>query len=237
MHFANGEVVHLKGKRILSFLLLFLFVLSLLPAAAMAAGDKPVITEQPADVTAAVGTTASFTVTATGIDLQYQWYLRTAGTTTWKKISASTPSATTDTLRITAAASKNGNSYRCVVKNTAGSVTSEAATLTVLSVPAITSDPHDAVTAAGRTAVFTVEATGGGLAYQWYVKTPAGDWTALSSDSAATATLEIEAASTDNGNSYRCEVTNAVGTAVSGVATLTISPLGENETDPLPFTP
>ncbi len=88
-----------------------------------ASAVAPTITTQPAALTAAEGTTAAFTVTATGTGpLQYQW--RRGGT----PISGATSAAY---ITPTLSASDNGASFDVVVSNTVGSVTSAAATLTV----------------------------------------------------------------------------------------------------------
>src|SRR5438552_6014325 len=62
----------------------------------------------------------------------------------------------------------NGAQFTVVVSNTAGSVTSSAATLTVNSPPTITTQPASQTVTAGQTATFSVTATGTApLGYQW----------------------------------------------------------------------
>ncbi|MCR5306734.1 MAG: immunoglobulin domain-containing protein, partial [Oscillospiraceae bacterium] len=85
------------------------------------------ITAQPKSVTQAAGTTAKFTVTATGVDLNYQWQVYTSGA--WKDSSAE--GNKTATLSVAVIAARNGQKYRCVVTGANSSVTSSAATLTV----------------------------------------------------------------------------------------------------------
>ena len=86
------------------------------------------ITTQPANQTVTAGQTGSFSVTATGATpLNYQW--RKNGTAVSGAISSSyTTPATTS--------ADNGAQFTVVVTNTAGSVTSNAATLTVNPAPA-----------------------------------------------------------------------------------------------------
>lgn len=89
----------------------------------------PVITSQPQDITVKAGETATFTVVATGTDLTYQWERDTGkGFEKWGGIYGKSASFTTGVL------SKGGNGfkYRCIVSNSAGSVTSDSATLTVI---------------------------------------------------------------------------------------------------------
>ena len=89
------------------------------------ASTAPSISSQPASVTVPAGQSASFSVTASGTaPLQFQWQrngVNIAGAT-----------ASTYTLTTTTAAD-NGATFRAVVSNAAGSVTSNSATLTVLS--------------------------------------------------------------------------------------------------------
>ncbi len=91
----------------------------------------PSIVTPPAPQTVNAGATATFTVVASGTPpLNYQW----------RKNGADIPSATTDTLTINNVQAADATAYSVVVSNAAGSVTSHAATLTVV-------DPALAVTA------------------------------------------------------------------------------------------
>ena len=88
------------------------------------ASQAPSITTHPANRTVAVGQQATFSVVATGTQpLSYQWQ---RGTT-------NIAGATSPSFTITAAASDNGATFRAVVTNAFGSVTSNSATLTVTS--------------------------------------------------------------------------------------------------------
>ena len=62
----------------------------------------------------------------------------------------------------------DSGSYDVVVSNSAGSVTSSAATLTVANPPAITSQPQNRTVDPGVSATFSVSASGSApLSYQW----------------------------------------------------------------------
>ena len=89
---------------------------------------KPTITTQPKSQSVAAGKTVTFTVAAEGTGLSYQWQWSKDGTT-WTDCK----SAGYNTARFSfkATASLNGRQYRCIVKNSYGSVTSKAAKLTV----------------------------------------------------------------------------------------------------------
>ena len=182
---------------------------------------KPTITTQPKSVSVKAGSTATFSVTASGSDLSYQWQYRTSSADTWKN-SANT-GAKTATFPVKAESYRNGYQYRCVITNKAGSASSSAATLTVLTVPTIKTQPKSVNATAGSTAKFTVTASGGGLSYQWQYRTSSADtWKNSTITGAKTATLSVTAESYRSGYQYRCKVTNAAGTATSDAATLTV---------------
>src|SRR5262245_17531469 len=87
------------------------------------AASAPEITSQPSSVTATAGSTATFSVSASGTDpLSYQWKKNGTAIT-----GATSTSYTTPTLQ----SSDNGATYLVVITNPEGSVTSSAATLTV----------------------------------------------------------------------------------------------------------
>src|SRR6266581_1519973 len=101
-----------------------------------AAAVAPTITTQPVNQTVTAGQTATFTVTATGtVPLGYQWQKNGASIAGATAASYATPATTT---------SDSGSAFAVVVTNTAGTVTSSAATLTVNPAPvapAITTQP------------------------------------------------------------------------------------------------
>ena len=128
-----------------------------------AAAVAPTITAQPGNQTVTAGQAAAFTVVAAGTaPMSYQW--QKSGVNIAGAISASytTPATTT---------ADSGASFDVVVSNTAGTVTSAAATLTVNAAavaPTITTQPGNQTVTAGQTATFTVVATGTApLSYQW----------------------------------------------------------------------
>ena len=185
-----------------------------------ALASKPVITTQPKSVTATAGSTAKFTVAATGAT-SYQWQYRTSSTGSWYNSTAST--AKSATFTVTAETYRSGYQYRCKVTNSAGSVTSSAATLTVVSKPAITSHPKTTTAAEGATVNFTVKATGGSLTYQWYYRTSAsGTWTKCTGTGYNTATLSVKAVDYREGYQYRCLVKNSAGSIYTNNAALHI---------------
>src|SRR5437588_261516 len=123
----------------------------------------PTITTQPASQMVSAGQAATFTVAATGTaPLSYQWQRNGTAIGGATAASYTTPATT---------ASDSGAQFTVVVSNAAGSVTSNAAALTVnaaLVAPTITTQPASQTVSAGQTATFTVTASGTApLSYQW----------------------------------------------------------------------
>ncbi|HTL52488.1 MAG TPA: hypothetical protein VL860_07945, partial [Planctomycetota bacterium] len=113
------------------------------------------------------------------------------------------------------------STYRVIVTNSVGTVTSNSATLTVNpagTAPSITTQPSNQTVTAGATATFSVVASGSAtLTYQWQKGTTnIGGATSASYTTPATVTG-------DSGSTYRVIVTNGFGTATSNNATLTVN--------------
>ena len=90
--------------------------------------EVPKITSQPENATIQEGETATFTVTAAGIDLTYQWRIDRNDGKGFVAIEAANQAFYTTSV---ADKSCNGFQYQCVVSNSAGTVTSDTAVLTV----------------------------------------------------------------------------------------------------------
>lgn len=88
----------------------------------------PAITAQPADVTVQEGEKATIAVEASGDNIAYQWMIDRNDGNGWVAIEAAT--AATYTTPETSV-EDSGFRYKCIVKNEAGEVSSNAATLTV----------------------------------------------------------------------------------------------------------
>jgi len=92
--------------------------------------DKaPSITSQPSNTSIKVGNTATFSVTASGSNLTYQWYRWTPSNQNWVSISG----ATSRTYSVTTTAAMNNYWYYCAVSNYGNTVGSSYAQLTVYS--------------------------------------------------------------------------------------------------------
>ena len=100
----------------------------------------PTITTQPQDVEVKENETATFNVKVTGTEpLSYQWQQSTDNGKNWTNI-ASANAAEYTTGKTTM--DMSGTQYRCVVSNSAGSVTSNAVTLTVTALPEPEPEPE-----------------------------------------------------------------------------------------------
>src|SRR5205823_3033429 len=111
--------------------------------------------------------------------------------------------------------------FTVVVSNAAGSVTSNAAALTVNAAPVaptITTQPASQTVDRERAANFTVTATGTApLSYQWQK-----NGTAIGAATTASYTTSATTAA-DNGDQFTVGVSNAVGSVTSRPAALTVS--------------
>ena len=177
---------------------------------------KLAITKQPIDVTAAVGETVSFTLTATGAK-SYQWYYSQDAGKTWK--ASGMTGAATNKLSVPVTETRIGQRYRCAVTGTNGStVTSNAVMITAKL--AITKQPVDVTAAVGETVSFTVTATGA-KSYQWHYSQDAGKtWNASGMTGAATNKLTVPVTETRIGQKYRCVVTGTNGGTVTSNAVM-----------------
>ena len=179
--------------------------------------EKPTITQQPVNVSANIGQKATFTVKALKAT-SFQWYYRNPEIGTWTKVKNN---GTSSTYSLTVEKRHNRFQYRCLVSNSSGSVYSQTATLTVVYIPVITSQPQNVKVAEGETIKLNVVATNAD-SFQWfYRKTPEEEWTKVTRNSTS-AILSFTAAPRHNGYQYRCRVKNAYGTVYSGIATVTV---------------
>jgi gliding motility-associated-like protein len=175
-------------------------------AATLTVNTAPAITIQPANLTQCVGTNATFGVTATGAGLTYQW----------RKNGTNIGGATGSTYTINNINATHAGNYDVVITGTCGNLTSNAASLTVNTAPAITAQPANLVQCTTTNAVFSVTATGAGLSYQWRK-----NGTNIGGATGSTYTINNIVAG-DAGN-YDVVITGTCGNLTSNVATLTVN--------------
>lgn len=181
----------------------------------------PAITVQPQPLTVAQGAAASFSVTATGDALSYQW----------TRDLADIPGATNATLDLAGVTPVDAGQYGVVVQNLVGTATSDQVTLTVIAPPVITLHPTDLVVLRGETATFDALAEGTGLSYQWYQ-----DAAPLIGEDGNL--VAIPNANPINEGQYRLVVSNIAGSVQSDAAVLSVLiPPSTNEINTLVFQP
>jgi sugar lactone lactonase YvrE len=166
-----------------------------------------VITARPLSQNVTPGQSASFSVTATGPGLAYQWL----------KNGTAIAGATSATYTIPSAQAGDVGVY--TVRLTSGATTQTAsAELTVgaSAAIAITSQPSSLSIAPGQTAVFTVEAFGTGITYQWLKND-------VAIAGATASTYTIASAQANDAGSYTVRVTGGSGNVVSSPAVLTLN--------------
>ncbi len=197
----------------------------------------PAIVTQPADQTVTAPATATFNVTATGTTPSYQWQLSTDGGVTFNPVAGGPNTSTLAVVNTTLA--QSGQRYRVVVSNSAGSVTSSSALLTVLAAPiapAFTTQPLSQTILAGAAVTFTVVATGTPApTIQWRINgvnlvdgvQASGACAGATVAGAVTASLTLTAVPLAcNGAVFSALATNDVNPdAISNGATLTVNPL------------
>ena len=133
---------------------------------ALTSGAQPVITNQPASVTANFGAVAKFSCIATGTPpVSYQWFKENTPLTNGGNIFGSTNS----TLTLSNLYGGVTSAYSAVATDASTlTATSAVATLTVID-PAIVTPPADQVGHLGGSVAFSVTAVGtGALSYQWW---------------------------------------------------------------------
>lgn len=178
----------------------------------------PKITSQPVESVVCEGNTATFSVIASGNGLLYQWQMMASNGSEWGNIAG----ATSTTYTATAQLSASNNKYRCIVSGNCGSVTSNAATLTLATKPSITTQPTGVTVCEGMPATFSIVATGNALKYQWErMLNGDSNWVPITGYNSSSFTLPSVTTGTCQ---YRCIVSNGCGSSVtSNSATLWVN--------------
>ncbi|TDD75178.1 immunoglobulin domain-containing protein [Flavobacterium caseinilyticum] len=193
--------------------------------AALVVNQVVAITAQPPTTqTLCSGSTATFSVSAAGTGLNYQWKKGGTDLVNGSNVSG----ATTSTLTLANVTSSDAANYTVVVSGTAPctAVTSNISSLVVNQIVAVNTQPAPTQTVcSGTSASFNVVATGTGLTYQWRKGT-----TNLTNggtiSGATTATLTINpTVSGDAASDYNVVITGTVPCAplTSNNATLVIN--------------
>jgi len=171
----------------------------------------PSITTQPQAISLNIGQTANFSVSATGsAPLSYQW----------QKNGVNISGATSNTYSISNVQTSHAGTYRAVVSNDYGDVTTNGAALTVNTpptLPTIDTQPSPVTVNVGGIASFSVEASGTApLAYQWQKN-------GVNIPGAASMDYSINNVQASNAGMYRVVVSNSGGSVTSNAVQLTVS--------------
>jgi hypothetical protein len=181
-------------------------------------GNGPTISVQPTNQFVPLGSNATFTVVAAGSSLVYRWSQGGTPLNNGGRISG----ATSSVLSISSVVDADAASYSCLITNTGGSTNSAAATLTVVHLPIITTQPVSQVASNGITVAFHVVATGTLLNYRWNKNgtslTNGGDFSGVT-----TADLSIHVTSQTDEAIYFATVSNPAGSVTSSVAALKLN--------------
>ncbi|MDB6058112.1 MAG: Conserved repeat domain protein, partial [Verrucomicrobiales bacterium] len=161
----------------------------------------------PQNQSAAVGTSATFSVQAGGsAPINYQWL----------KNGATLATANGSSLIFPSVQPTDAGTYAVVVSNFFGSLTSSNAVLTVGFAPAISTQPVSQTVIQSNTLSFAVAASGTDpIAYQWKLN---GSAIAAATNSI----LTIASAQTTNNGSYSVIITNLFGSITSSNAALRV---------------
>ncbi len=181
--------------------------------------SSPVIASQPADAAACIGSSMSFSVSASGGALSYQW----------TKDGTALAGATNATLTINSVSAADAGVYTVSVRNSCGVTGSSVARGSIAPPPVITTQPVSQTV--GLNAVFSLSVTAAGsgtLQYQWKLN-------GANIPGATNATLTVSGTTKDNAGSYTCEVSSECGTATSNAATIVITSTSVVDAEQLGF--
>lgn len=174
----------------------------------------PSILSPPQDLAVELGAAATFAVSATGtLPLTYRWQRDGVDLIDGGRVAG----ATTPTLQLADVQVADEGLYRVRVANSAGSVTSPAARLTVLRPPEVVVPPTSQTVAAGSDLVLAVEVRGPGpYLYQWLRN-------GVPLDGAVGATLDLADLEAGQGGRYSVVVRNPFGAVESAPAVVRVT--------------
>lgn len=164
----------------------------------------PAIATPPISQAACLGSNATFSVSATGNGLSYQW----------KKNGTDITGATTQQYSVINLTAADTGLYAVLITGTCNTVT-DSAKLSLSDTLVISGQPVSQITCAGSPVSFCVIADGGNATYRWYKDTSMVAFGA--SDS-----LNILLPAISDSGSYYCVITSSCGNGTSQTATLSV---------------
>ena len=169
-----------------------------------------IIDRQPEDFYGDIGEAVSFSCEAHGTDLTYKWQVSTNGGRSWN--SSGADGSTTNTIygwSVTNA--RYGYMYRCKITDSSGNVVYTDPAAIIPKQLVITKHPENFAGTLGNTMLFSIEAKGSGLSYQWQFSTDGSSWYSSHVSGYNTPTLQLVQEDKHNGYYYRCKVTDSSG--------------------------
>jgi hypothetical protein len=198
--------------------------------ARLTVNTKPMVLSHPRDTSICPSLPVSFTVSAAGTGLLFQWQVNTGSG--WNNITAAGTAPlysgwNTATLALSSPQTAHDQfQYRCLVSGTCSpSVTSGTARLTLFRVPSISSQPVSNRLCEKGSGTFSLTASGTGLRYQWQ-RDSMGFWrdirasgTPMVFSNWTTAVLGVSNVQQANaGNQFRCVVSGTCSPAAQSNA-------------------
>lgn len=165
------------------------------------------ITKQPATYAyAKKGAKVSVKIAVSGDGLKYQWYVKNAGSSTYKK-----SSITTNTYSATMGSAAKNRKVYCVITDKYGKKV-QTKTFTLREAASVTMQPKSTTVKKNTTAKATVKASGDGLKYTWYIKNAGSS--KYTKSSITSATYSVKMTSKVKGRRVYCVVTDKYGNKV-----------------------
>lgn len=172
----------------------------------------PTISDQPDSVRVPPGADVTFTV-----GLAANTNAPGPFTYQWRFFGINIPGATSPTLTLTNVQTNLTGHYVVLIRNPHGAITSDVATLEVLTPPVIVSEPVGSTNLVGDSVSFSVHAIGStNLTYHWR-------FNGTNLPGVFTNTLTVDSVTVTNAGDYSVVISNLVGFAVSSNATLAVS--------------
>jgi hypothetical protein len=175
-------------------------------SATLTVNQNVLVSSAPVSITNCPGTTASFSVSASGTGMGYQWY----------KGGSALPGQTSSSLVLPSVSATDAAPYSVVVSGACGTAITNSATLTINQNVLVSSAPVSITNCPGTTASFSVSATGTGVGYQWYK-----GGSALAGRTSSS--LVLPGVSATDAGTYSVVVNGVCGRAVTNTASLTIN--------------
>jgi hypothetical protein len=170
--------------------------------------QAPTIYTQPQSQSIIQGQSASFSVGANALPSpSYQWYFNTS------RLAGGTSS----TLALSNVGASQAGNYRVVLANSAGTVTSAVAVLTVYVPPALQTQPTNQSVIVGQSTAFSVVVSSPPpFNFQW-------SFNGAALPGATNSALNLSNVQTSQAGSYNVVVSNPAGSITSQVATLAVN--------------